>query len=214
MGCSHSLAETSVHPGSPPPPGNFVYFTEAPQAKSAAVNLQRTKAGSVVKVAQQIDLSQKLTQIVPSPQAQEAQNCLRSGRLFQDAAFPPNDRSLKNGPGPSDLDEINFGEWKPLHEIYQKPEIFVDGTSAPDVRQGGLGSCYLLAGLAALAESPKRIQDIFITKEMNAAHYYSVKILYRGTWREVIVDDYFPMVVEKRRRMLPLAMESTKKSGS
>lgn len=73
----------------------------------------------------------------------------------------------------------------------------MDGTSAPDVRQGRLGSCYLLAGLSALAETPKRILEVFLMKETNSAKFYSVKILYRGVWREVIVDDYIPMVDEE-----------------
>jgi calpain-15 len=55
----------------------------------------------------------------------------------------------------------------------------------------------VLAGLSALAESPKRIYDVFITKETNAAHYYSVKILSRGVWREVIFDDYIPMIISR-----------------
>ena len=141
-----------------------------------------------------MDRQSKLTQIVPSPEAAEAKRCLENNQLFKDPAFPPNAQSLNVRLRPADMKDIKFKEWKPLHSLYKNPHLFVDEISAPDVRQGRLGSCYLLAGLSALAETPKRIQDVFLTKEINAAHYYSVKILYRGVWREVIVDDYIPMV--------------------
>ena len=90
MGCTHSSAEVNVHPEGPPPPKKFMFIIEAPRAKSKAVNLERTKAGAGVKLAQQIDPSKKLTQIVPSPQAQKAKNCLQNNRIFGDASFPPN----------------------------------------------------------------------------------------------------------------------------
>jgi hypothetical protein len=36
-----------------------------------------------------------------------------------------------------------------------------------DIKQGFLGDCYFLAGLAALAEHPHRIFDLFLLKDKN-----------------------------------------------
>mgnify|MGYP002359327240 CR=1 FL=1 len=79
-----------------------------------------------------------------------------------------------------------------------RPKKFMFTIEAPWAKSKAVhGTCYVLAGLSALAESPKRIYDVFITKGTNAAHYYSVKILSRGVWREVIFDDYIPMIISR-----------------
>jgi hypothetical protein len=50
-------------------------------------------------------------------------------------------------------------KWAPLHDIYKKPKIFLESIEAADIKQGQLGTCYFLAGLSALSESPKRIAN-------------------------------------------------------
>jgi len=71
-------------------------------------------------------------------------------------------------------------------------KIFEGKVEPNDIRQGSLGDCYFLAGLAALAERPDRIFNLFFTQEMNEAHYYSCKILYKGKWMTVDMDEYVP----------------------
>lgn len=46
--------------------------------------------------------------------------------------------------------------------------------------------------MSALAEVPDRVMKLFITKEVNAAKYFSVKLLYKGKWMRVDVDQYMP----------------------
>lgn len=66
-----------------------------------------------------------------------------------------------------------------------------------DIKQGQLGDCYFLAGLAALAERPDRIFNLFLLKEMNSARYYSVKMLYKGKWMTIDMDEHIPCLYGK-----------------
>lgn len=60
-----------------------------------------------------------------------------------------------------------------------------------------MGDCYFLAGLAALAEVPERITDLFLLTQTNKHHYFSVKILYRGKWKRIHLDDMVPFIKER-----------------
>lgn len=51
-----------------------------------------------------------------------------------------------------------------------------------------------MAGLAALAERPDRIFNLFLLQEKNELNYYSVKILYRGKWMTIDMDEYIPVM--------------------
>ena len=70
--------------------------------------------------------------------------------------------------------------------------IFQGKIEPCDIAQGLLGDCYFLAGLAAMAERPDRIFNLFLLKERNDMNYFSVKMLYRGKWRAIDIDDYIP----------------------
>jgi hypothetical protein len=48
--------------------------------------------------------------------------------------------------------------------------------------------------LAALAERPDRIYNLFIMKEKNELNYYSVKMLYKGKWMTIDMDEYVPFI--------------------
>lgn len=51
-----------------------------------------------------------------------------------------------------------------------------------------------MAGLAALAERPDRIFNLFLMQEMNQQKYFSVKMLYKGKWMTVDMDEYVPVL--------------------
>lgn len=72
--------------------------------------------------------------------------------------------------------------------------IFQGKVEPNDIKQGYLGDCYFLAGLAALAERPDRIFNLFLLREKNELSYYSVKLLYRGKWQIIDLDDSIPFV--------------------
>jgi hypothetical protein len=46
--------------------------------------------------------------------------------------------------------------------------------------------------LSSIAEFPERIKAIFLTKEINKAGCYAVKLMLNGEYRTVVVDDRFP----------------------
>lgn len=66
-----------------------------------------------------------------------------------------------------------------------------------DIRQGYLGDCYFLAGLAALAERPDRIFNLFLLREQNNVKYYSLKMLYKGKWMTIDMDENIPALYGK-----------------
>lgn len=72
------------------------------------------------------------------------QQCLDSKILFEDPQF----------------ECTSDHEWLRPHEICENPQFFVEGTSRFDVRQGGLGNCWLVAALANLTENEKLFQMV------------------------------------------------------
>ena len=74
--------------------------------------------------------------------------------------------------------------------------IFAESITPYSIRQGFLGDCYFLATLAALAEKPNRILNLFLLTQKNAINYYSVKMLYRGKWLTIDMDDYIPFMYD------------------
>jgi calpain, invertebrate len=78
------------------------------------------------------------------------QQCLDSGRLFEDPAFPANDESLFY----SRRADRRF-EWLRPMEICDDPQFFIEGYSRFDIQQGELGDCWLLAAAANLTQDTK-----------------------------------------------------------
>jgi len=89
----------------------------------------------------------------------------QKGQQFVDDDFPPNNRSLSGEWGRvSEWDQI---KWEKISQKIQGSKIFVDKPEPRDIKQGYLGNCYYLAGLAALAERPDRIFNLFMLTEKN-----------------------------------------------
>ena len=78
--------------------------------------------------------------------------------------------------------------------MYSNVELFQGKIQPQDIEQGFLGDCYFLAGLSALAERPDRIYNLFLLKKKNDYNYFSLRILYRGKWRTIDIDEYIPFV--------------------
>lgn len=137
-------------------------------------------------------INQQVTFMEPSPIQQKLEQLKREGRVFDDTVFPPNQKSLTGEWGAvADWRSIT---WKKLSQLIGNPIIFDDKIQPDDIKQGYLGDCYLLAALAALAERPQRILNLFLTAEKNAQQYYACKILYKGKWKTIDLDDNIPVM--------------------
>jgi hypothetical protein len=85
----------------------------------------------------------------------------------------------------TDRPVINSGTYS-----YVNGSLFQNGLSADDVYQGGLGTCYYLATLAAIAqEKPDYIQNMF---RDNGDNTFTVRFYNNGVADYVTVDRYLP----------------------
>lgn len=124
--------------------------------------------------------------------------------LYTDLMFPANNNSLMALDTEGiPLDQVaydkeksnmneNETEWKRISEIFGQYELFVGKIEMDDIKQGSLGNCYFLSALAALAQYPVLISNLFRT-EKNRGGYYEVILFVDGEWQVIIVDDYFPV---------------------
>jgi len=100
------------------------------------------------------------------------------------------------------IDKWFYGKERPTIDwgTYQKVEgqIFVNGPSAADVKQGGVGDCYFVAALASVADkNPKVIQDMIVD---NMDETWTVRFVNRFgtgdfdfTFSYVVVDKFLPV---------------------
>jgi len=72
-------------------------------------------------------------------------------------------------------------------------KIIRGGEARPeDVCQGGLGNCWFAAALGTVANKPELIDRMFVTKDINAAGAYHLRLFHAGEWRDILIDDLFP----------------------
>lgn len=72
--------------------------------------------------------------------------CLKSGKLFEDPLFAPSDRILSKN------DKF---KWLRPKEINRDAQFYVEGFSRFDIEQGNIGDCWLLAAIASLTQDSK-----------------------------------------------------------
>ena len=88
--------------------------------------------------------------------------------------------------------------WKRPADAFKGNNFTIYNEISPtDIKQGDCGDCYILSSISSLAEFPERVKDIFITKEVNEAGCYAVKLYINGEPEVVVVDDYFPWCSHK-----------------
>jgi len=123
------------------------------------------------------------------------QETIAKGRPWTDPDFPPERSSLydPNIDNEVDVQMFNSFKWKRANEIFNPVAVFTGGVDPNDINQGQLGDCYYLAALSSLAEFEDRVKALFITKEINPAGIYLVKIYINGTETLVVVDDHLPV---------------------
>jgi hypothetical protein len=66
-----------------------------------------------------------------------------------------------------------------------------DGNKFNDIKQGGAGTCYILAALGAMAEFPSLIESLFVDgTQINSNGIYNLRFYIRGKPWIVTIDDY------------------------
>lgn len=70
-----------------------------------------------------------------------------------------------------------------------------DGITPLDVRQGAIGDCWFMAVASALAEKPKRLENVFLDKsgKMSEKGIYGFNVYTLGVPHSVVIDDYLPL---------------------
>ena len=122
------------------------------------------------------------------------QDTIASGKPYTDPDFPPEQSSLFDPRiDEVDLEAFQSFSWKRASAIFPNGAVFEGGVEPNDINQGQLGDCYFLAALSSLAEFEDRVKAMFVTKEVNAAGIYMVRMFINGNEQPVIVDDFLPV---------------------
>ncbi|KIW73097.1 hypothetical protein PV04_01241 [Phialophora macrospora] len=80
---------------------------------------------------------------------------------------------------------------KRLTDIFEKPQFFINGPTAGDVRQGRDGDCYLMAALCGLGNMEGLIDKVCVKhdEDCQAVGVYGFVFFRDGEWQHTIVDD-------------------------
>ncbi|XP_046628179.1 calpain-A-like [Neodiprion virginianus] len=118
------------------------------------------------------------------------QECLSNGKLFEDPEFPAQDDSIYFSKKPD-----RHIEWKRPKKIAHDPQLFVEGFSRFDVKQGALGDCWLIAAVANLTLHPNLFFQV-VPKDQsfedNYAGIFHFRFWQYGRWVDVVIDDRLP----------------------
>ena len=109
---------------------------------------------------------------------------------FVDPYFTPTDTSAFLG-AENKLNTILH--WRrPKHFFEGEFDVFLEQIEPNDIKQGMLGDCWFMCAIASLAERPRLVERLFITKQANEEGFYQIKFCKGGEWVRLTVDDYFP----------------------
>ena len=99
-----------------------------------------------------------------------------------------------DGIGPSHESGLDAPErWERLSALCESPVLISDRIRAADVHQGGIGDCFLLSAVAAVASSrPALLRELFVRYDI-AKGVYGVRLFLSGAWMYVLVDDYIAL---------------------
>ena len=114
---------------------------------------------------------------------------------FKDSNFQPNEYSIYGFGDRKDysLQELRNLPWLRPDDFFKGEEFRVfDTIHCNDIEQGGLGDCYFLAAISAIAEYPQRLERLFLTKEYSQKGIYVVAMCINGIWQDIVLDDYVP----------------------
>uniref|UniRef100_A0A8C9YFI0 Calpain 12 n=1 Tax=Sander lucioperca TaxID=283035 RepID=A0A8C9YFI0_SANLU len=121
------------------------------------------------------------------------EKCLKSGQLFADPTFLPEQKSIGMPEDPNPKKAI---KWQRPKEI-SKNAVFVEDTiGTTDICQGQLGNCWLLAALSCLTMHPQLFVKVVPANQSLSEPYAGIfhfMFWQYGEWVEVVVDDRLPV---------------------
>ena len=98
----------------------------------------------------------------PSVSEERLKRLRSEGHPFTDDVFIPGNESLFGDDGYNQ--QWSDIKWRRISKYCPDAKIFVGRIEPYDIKQGFLGDCYFLAGVAAIAERPDRIMQLFLLK--------------------------------------------------
>jgi hypothetical protein len=123
------------------------------------------------------------------------ESCKNTGTKFTDPEFKPTLKSLYGEPPePESNQNWKKYEWSRASDIMGSAMGVFHDIKPEDIIQGGLGDCYFLSSISALAERPALIRRLFDIEEVNPQCVYNVWLNINGAWTDYILDDYFPII--------------------
>jgi calpain-15 len=78
------------------------------------------------------------------------------------------------------------------------PITLFSNPNPKDVIQGGVGSCWFISALSALADRPELLYQTIMPKFYNVNGFHQVRLCHRGQWVEIPIDDYLPCDRKKK----------------
>ena len=123
---------------------------------------------------------------------------------FIDDFFPPSlsslisnnlDDSSHNVIPPETLKEYRSYTWVRLKDIYDKEKkvVFKDPLAPNDIKQGNIGSCFIMVVLSGLLSKTSRLKRLYESDQVNDKGVYCLKLLLQGEVSKVVVDDFVPV---------------------
>ena len=124
-------------------------------------------------------------------------SCQSQKTSFVDKEFEPGSSRCR---GKTPCEELGETQWQSIQwaraiDILGKGDMVIFNEVSPnEIRQGILSNSYFLCAISILAEQRNLIYRLFNITEPNDEGVYSVWLFINGNWKEILVDDYLPIV--------------------